>query len=145
MLLAMGIESPGSLQVAGKMTLSDEIGESELKQQRRELPGHADRAAEPVRQHARHNQESDAQRRKNGLAEAADINHSVGARDSAQRRNRPPPEAIFSVIVILDNPGAVTLRNCQELQPFLHSHGLAAWPLAGWRHVYEPERGLGRR
>ena len=85
----------------------------------------------------RHDEEAEAQRRKQRLAEAADIDHATVDVETVQAGNGPRAEAELAVVVVLDDPRARGARPCQQRQPPRQAHGHAERKLMRWRDVGE--------
>ena len=117
------------------MTLVDEIRQRRLQQQRRELPGDAERLGYPRQERWRQHHEAEAECREQDLGEAAEIDHPVGAVGALHGRDRLALEPVFAVEIVLDDPGIQAVRHVEQAQPLLHAHGGAQGVMAGRRHI----------
>ena len=137
-LQALAVRHAHAPQVAREVALADEVGQHRLVEHRRMLVGGGAGRHQPVLQVGRHDQEAQAQRREQRLAEAADVDHAAVDVEPVQARHRPRAVAELAVVVVLDHPGARAARPAQQGQPPRQAHRHAQRILVRRRHVGEP-------
>ncbi|MNT11988.1 hypothetical protein D3C72_1468950 [compost metagenome] len=71
----------------------------------------------------RQHQIAQTQRRKGDLAEGADVQHPPTAIQGRQRRQRRSAVAVFTVVVVLDDPAILALCPIQQRQTPRQAHG----------------------
>src|ERR1051326_8153906 len=74
-------------------------------------------------------QVAQAQGGKEHLAKGSDIQHAPGAVQTVQGFYGPSAEAVFAVIVVLDDPGACLSTPFEQRQPTAQVHSDAGWEL----------------
>jgi len=71
------------------------------------------------------------------LGECPDIDHATGDIEALKRWNGMALEAVFTVIVILDDPGVPALGDADKIEALFHGHGDAQRMMAARRRVDE--------
>src|SRR5260370_8599822 len=74
-------------------------------------------------------------RRKQNLAERADVDHPRGMVEALERCYGFAVVAILAVIVVLDNPGSRALGPLKQLKTTGSAHRRSEWILVRWRNV----------
>ncbi len=121
----LSVEHAHAADVTREMTFADEIRKYVLKKSgRSKIHGAAD-FQKTIDQVARNDQVAQAQRRKQYFAEGADVDHAGIGIQALQGCNGHASVAIVAVVVVLDDPGAGTLRPVQQLQAAGGAHGYA--------------------
>ncbi len=113
-LAPLGVETPGPPDILGEMAALDELGESALQDQWRELAGDGARPLEARSQRLRQHHEAQPQGREQRLREGAHVDGAPGVVDALHRRYRLAAEAILAVEVVLDDPGIVAMGDLEQ-------------------------------
>src|SRR6476661_3523071 len=103
--------------VASEVTLLEKIGERGLIEPRRTEAGDQRLLAECVDNRRWNDDVSEPQRRKEDLAEGADVDHASGTIETAERGQRRSLVAKLAVVIVLENPSISFFRPLQQLQP----------------------------
>src|ERR1700733_497539 len=105
------------------MTRAYEIGERRLVQVcRGKIIGLPNRQ-KPIYESGGNHHISETKRRKEGLTEGSDVNHTGAGIESLHGRDRHAFIAVLAVIVVLDNPGAATMPPFEQRKPARDTHG----------------------
>src|SRR6185437_14529541 len=125
---AFGVHGAHPANVAGEVTLPYEVSERLLIQGRREDVDCVAHGAKGGDDSVWQQEIADAQRRKAHLAEGADIDDATVAVEPLQRRDGFTAEAVFAVVIVLDDPSVGALRPIQQLKAAAraqsHSQGI---------------------
>src|SRR5262249_48253960 len=78
---------------------------------------------EPATQLWRHDHETKAQRRADGLAEAADVKHSSSVIERSESRSRPAFQLQLAQVVVFDDPAIVSPGPGEQGEPSRQRHG----------------------
>src|SRR6185312_10060047 len=90
------------------------------------------RAPECIHQRWRHHKIPKSQGWEQSFTERANVKDSSCVIHSLERRLRTSAVAVFSIVVIFENPGVVVFCPFQELLPPLKAHGDAERILMRW-------------
>src|SRR5262249_52993828 len=115
------------------MAAADEVREDDLIECRRMDVRRAPHVVHSRDQVERDDEESKTQRRKERLAEAADVDDAAVGVETVEAGNgtRPVPE--LAVVVVFDDPRAGLARPVQQREPPAEAHMDAGRKLVRWR------------
>jgi hypothetical protein len=120
----LAIEPAHAADVMAQMALDDE-GRKRVLRQQRARPGNLLRGDQRLPRPWRRNHEAEAQCREQALGEGPDIEHGFCAIERLQRVKRRTLQSELAVIVVLDDDGAASLSEIEQLGSPPGGHGHA--------------------
>jgi hypothetical protein len=127
--LAGAVEPAHAPQMAAELPTADEIGQRQLVVAWTAAQQLAERRSGGRQKLAWQHDKPQAQGRKQGLAEGADIEHRSMFEEALDRSNRAACVAEFTVVIVFDDPGTVVLRGFQQAQAARGAHDRTGWVL----------------
>src|SRR5581483_12370502 len=114
---SLGVNLSHATHMAREMTLSDEVAEYRLIEERCVAARDRQRRGDDVHEIRWQDEIAQAERREQHFAEAAGEQHDVVRVESLQCRHWPPRVAILAVVVVLEDHRTRTARPVEQRQP----------------------------
>ena len=127
----------------GKVPLADEFGGDRLHQLRTVAVIHRARGDERVNQRRRDDQVRQPQRREQRFGEGAEVQHPATAIQALHRRYRQAVVMKLAVVIVLDDPGLLPVRQRQQRQAACQAERCAGWVLVRGRQINQTRVGQG--
>ena len=128
---------------ARQSTPADEFGGDRLHQLRAVAVIHRARGDERVNQRRRDDQVRQPQRREQRFGEGAEVQHPATAIRALHRRYRQAVVMKLAVVIVLDDPGLLPVRQRQQRQAACQAERCAGWVLVRGRQINQTRVGQG--